>query len=411
LADKSINDLNFAPGTIDDANTLFVVAQSGTAYKVSGHDYITALGVILDGHGGIKTISYTDPVAPSLDGTLTITLADDSVETITITNGKGFASSSPVVDYWARSTSNSTVPSTWYTTMQTLTSTYKYLWHYQHYAFNDGTSFDTTKTVIGVYGDTGDNAYIWIRYASECSGTPPLPPSDSDMGTVPDNWIGIYTGTASTAPTTRGSYTWYLYKGETGDTGAAATIVTQNVSYQTSNSGTVAPSGSWTSNVPTVTPGDFLWTRTQIQFNSGNPIVSYSVSRYGIDGSGAVVTVNNVSPDANGNVALAASNIPMSDNTSVQTSVSNLQTDLGKSVLKATSAVTPTTTQATYTLTGLTNKHELVRWNFVNSGNPVAENNPPVDLTWVTDTDAWKITSGSATTVTIQPVFALPSNA
>ena len=43
MADKSIGDLNFAPGTVDDSNTLFVVQQSGAAYKLSGHEFIIAM--------------------------------------------------------------------------------------------------------------------------------------------------------------------------------------------------------------------------------------------------------------------------------------------------------------------------------------------------------------------------------
>lgn len=296
MADKSINDLNFAPGTIDDANTLFVVSQSGTAYKVSGHDYITALGTILDGHGGVKSIVYTPPTAPSLTGTMVITLADDSTTSASVQNGKGISTiaktgTSGLVD--------------------TYTITY-----------NDSTTQTFTVT-NGEKGDTGDAWYVWIKYAGS------QPTQDSDMGDTPDNWIGIYSGTSSTAPTHYTDYDWFEYKGEKGDTGDAATVIVQNVSYQTSSSGTVVPSGSWTSTIPTVTPGDFLWTRTQLQFNTGNPITTYSVSRYGIDGAGSVSTVNSVSPDASGNVALTADDIPMPNNLSVEDTIVQIETDVG----------------------------------------------------------------------------------
>ena len=174
---------------------------------------------------------------------------------------------------------------------------------------------ETTKTfqvVNGVKGDTGAQTYVWIRYAAN------YPTSDSDIGTSPDAWIGIYSGLASTAPTHYTDYSWYEFKGETGETGAPAQITLATVGYQQSDSGSVVPEGSWVTTVPRPVSGKFLWTRIQLQFNTGSPITAYSVSRYGIDGSGAVVTVNGVSPDANGTVQLLAADIQTLDSQSVQ---------------------------------------------------------------------------------------------
>ena len=62
----------------------------------------------------------------------------------------------------------------------------------------------------GQNGNDGANAYVHIRYAAQ------QPTSDSDIKTTPDEWIGLYSGTSATAPTTYTSYTWYKFKGETG---------------------------------------------------------------------------------------------------------------------------------------------------------------------------------------------------
>ena len=253
MADKSIGDLNFAPGTVDDSNTLFVVQQSGAAYKLSGHEFIIAMESVLDGHGGINSIVYTPPVAPSLTGTMVITLADQSTTSVSIQNGKG------IVSIAKTGTSG---------LIDTYTITY-----------NDSTTSTFTVT-NGSKGDTGDAWYVWIRY----SGTQPT--QDSDMGTTPDNWMGIYSGTSSTAPAHYTSYQWFQIKGATGDTGAPATITDADVEYQTSSSGTVAPSGSWATTVPTVNQGDFLWTRTTLEFNTGSPIVWYAVAYQAVDGTG-----------------------------------------------------------------------------------------------------------------------------
>lgn len=254
MADKSIGDLNFAPGTVDDSNTLFVVQQSGAAYKLSGHEFIIAMESVLDGHGGINSIVYTPPASGSLTGTMVITLADQSTTSVSIQNGKGIVSIAKV------STSG-------------LIDTYRI-------TYNDNTTSTFTVT-NGAKGDTGDAWYVWIRY----SGTQPT--QDSDMGTTPDNWMGIYSGTSSTAPVHYTSYQWFEIKGEKGDTGNPATITDTAVEYQVSTSGTVVPSGTWTTTVPSVTQGDFLWTRTTLEFNSGSPIVSYAVAYQAVDGQGA----------------------------------------------------------------------------------------------------------------------------
>lgn len=161
----------------------------------------------------------------------------------------------------------------------------------------------TFQVKNGVKGDKGDSQYVHIKYSSA------MPTKNSDMYDTPDNYIGIYSGASSTAPTAYTSYTWFKYKGEKGDIGTPATITSQAVEYQAGTSGTIIPSGTWTTTIPTVPSGSYLWTKTTVSFNSGSPVISYSVARMGIDGSGSVSTVNNVSPDSNGNITIDAEGI------------------------------------------------------------------------------------------------------
>ena len=161
----------------------------------------------------------------------------------------------------------------------------------------------TFQVKNGVKGDKGDSQYVHIKYSSA------MPTKNSDMYDTPDNYIGIYSGASSTAPTDYTSYTWFKYKGEKGDIGTPATITSQAVEYQAGTSGTIIPSGTWTTTIPTVPNGSYLWTKTTVSFNSGSPVISYSVARMGIDGSGSVSTVNNVSPDSNGNITIDAEDI------------------------------------------------------------------------------------------------------
>lgn len=393
MADKAIGDLNFAPGTVDDSNTLFVVQQSGAAYKLSGHEFILALTTILDGHGGIADIEYTAPSSGSLDGTLTITLADQSTTEVTVTNGKSISS---ITQYFAVNNSSSSVPSSWSTTRQTMTNSNRYLWSYFHFAFNDNTSVDTPKSVIGVYGDTGNSWYIWIRYAGQ------QPTSDSDIGTTPDKWIGIYSGTASTAPTTYTSYTWYEFKGQKGDTGDSISSI-----VKTGGTGAPGTVDTYTAYVNTTAIGSFqVYNGSDGQGSPGSQLPVMD----GTANAGSAVAYSredHVHPTDTSRASQIDMNTAQSAISAIEEDVDDLQDDLSIKILKATSPVTPQDTQQTYSLPGLTTNHELIRWNFKDSGTDVAENNPPCDLEWSTGANQWTLIGSTATSVTCQPVFAI----
>lgn len=73
--------------------------------------------------------------------------------------------------------------------------------------------------------------------------------------------------------------------GATGQTGATGRgIKSTVVEYQAGASNTTVPTGSWSTTIPSVTAGQYLWTRTTINYTSGDPTVSYSVARQGQNG-------------------------------------------------------------------------------------------------------------------------------
>lgn len=194
-----------------------MLEQTGTAKKLTGQILENWLVSYADGHGGIQSLVKTSSTGtdPVID-TYTITYADTTTSTFTVTNG--------------------------------------------------------------LKGDKGDQTYFWIKYAAR------YPEADSDMSSSPDDWIGVYSGTSSTAPTHYTDYTWFEWKGATGD---PAILQTNAVAYQVSNNGTTVPTGTWSATVPYVNPGDFLWTRVILTWNNGDPVTYYMVSRYGVDGEGA----------------------------------------------------------------------------------------------------------------------------
>lgn len=70
-----------------------------------------------------------------------------------------------------------------------------------------------------------------------------------------------------------------------GADGKDVTITSQTVRYCVGTSGTTAPTGTWQTNVPTVSEGQYLWTRTTVNYSTGNSTVSDSVARQGVNGT------------------------------------------------------------------------------------------------------------------------------
>lgn len=280
MADKSIEQLNAAEKVY--LNDLFVLQQSGTAKKLTGQVLKNWLLELAQGHGGITSIALHS--TSGLSKTYRITLADDTYFDMTVSDGKGITS--------VAKTGTSGLVDTY--TMK----------------FNAGSDFVFTVK-NGDKGDKGDADRLYFKFASQ-------KPTDAshNMGDVPDEWLGFYAGT--TAPTSWQDYTWVRIKGDKGDKGDAARLTSHSTTYMVSDSGTVVPSGSWVTDVPNVPQGKYLWTKTVLTFNTGDPVTSYSVSRFGLDGTGAVNSVNGKNADSTGNVSVLAEDIPTSSGASVQ---------------------------------------------------------------------------------------------
>ena len=89
------------------------------------------------------------------------------------------------------------------------------------------------------------------------------------------------------------------FKGATGQNGTSVTVSSTSVTYQTGTSGTTKPTGTWSTTVPNVPNGQFLWTKTVVTYSDGKSTEAYSVSYKGTNGSngtnGTSVTVKSTS--------------------------------------------------------------------------------------------------------------------
>ena len=73
--------------------------------------------------------------------------------------------------------------------------------------------------------------------------------------------------------------------GKDGVNGKSITIKSKAIEYQASTSGTSAPTGTWTTTIPNVNKGSYLWTRTTVTYSDDTNTVSYSVAYRGTDGT------------------------------------------------------------------------------------------------------------------------------
>lgn len=73
--------------------------------------------------------------------------------------------------------------------------------------------------------------------------------------------------------------------GATGSTGATGNgIKSTTINFASSTSGTAAPSSGWSTSIPTVADGSFLWTRTVLTFTDNSTNTSYTVAKQGEKG-------------------------------------------------------------------------------------------------------------------------------
>lgn len=125
------------------------------------------------------------------------------------------------------------------------------------------------------------------------------------------------TGWSSSVPTLiKGRYLWtrtiWTYSDGNRETGYQVTYIAQDgnsgadglpgkdgvgissttITYASSSSGTTAPSSGWTTAVPNVSQGQYLWTKTIWSYTDNTSETGYSVARMGADGTGHLMTWN-----------------------------------------------------------------------------------------------------------------------
>ena len=247
-----------------------------------------------------------------------------------------------ITEHYAVSASNSTVPTSWSSTVPTMTESNKYLWNYETITYTNGTTVDTTKRVIGVYGNkgatgaTGSQGYSLVANVVRDAFTES---QWTAYGTInhEETWsstsgirngcrIGDMFAIVGTATDTKNAHVAYYRsntasgdlkglcishtiiprgatgatgsKGDKGDTGATGKGVKSTaVTYQASSSGTTIPTGVWSA-TPPATSADkpYFWTRTIITYTDNTTSTAYNV---GSTPEGIVVGGRNLAMNTN----------------------------------------------------------------------------------------------------------------
>ena len=201
---------------------------------------------------------------------------------------------------------------------------------YAHIAYADsadGTKnfsvSDSHRLYIGFYTDfnqtdsTNPSAYRWtlIKGADGQDGADGLPgkpgadgrtpyfhtayadSADGQLGFSTTNAVGkLYMGTCTdyiqSDPTDYRAYTWVKIKGETGQTGPAGRdgrdgkgVKSYAITYQAGTSGVSYPTGNWSSTIPNVPNGQYLWSKTTLTYTDNTTSDTYSVAYFPVNGA------------------------------------------------------------------------------------------------------------------------------
>ena len=164
---------------------------------------------------------------------------------------------------------------------------------------------DPRQNLMDLINDDGEGALAYqenetarpiIRFADDVLGT--------NMNDTSGKYIGVITTKKPVEELTPDDFTWVLIEGPQGLEGPPGQqgppgrdgvdgiagkegvgIASTDITYYVSTSGTSAPTSGWSSAVPSLVKGRYLWTRTIWTYTDGQKETSYQVTYIGQDGN------------------------------------------------------------------------------------------------------------------------------
>lgn len=195
---------------------------------------------------------------------------------------------------YALGTSNTTAPNSGWSTTAPSWQEGKYVWQRTITTYGDNSSKTSDATCISGANGKGIKSTN-ITYQSSSNGT--TAPTGSWSSTIPAISAGKYlwTRTIITYTDDSNSTSYSVSRnGTNGQNGTSVSVSSTKIEYQSGTSGTTQPTGSWVTSIPTVSAGNYLWTRVTTTYSDGKSAISYSVARQGTNGTnGTSPTVTN----------------------------------------------------------------------------------------------------------------------
>lgn len=310
----SVNDLVAFGATIGGFKINASSIYSGVKESVNN----TTRGIYMDDTGQIAFGDQSNYLKyfQDTDGTWKLAIAANEIkigasnkdisEVITdeIQNGleNVQAVKSSAVTYQAGSSGTTPPTGNWSSAIPAVSSG-QYLWTRTVITYTDGSS--STAYSVGRMGEDGspgspgspgtpgkDGTSVTVistatTYAVSTSGT--SMPSSGWQTSVPSVAQGSYLWTRVITTYSDGKTATAYSVARQGSDGSDGTdgvgIKSSTVTYQAGSSGTTVPTGAWSSSIPSVAAGQYLWTKTVITYTDGKSTTSYSVGRMGQNGA------------------------------------------------------------------------------------------------------------------------------
>ena len=198
-----------------------------------------------------------------------------------------------MVEEFYQSTSPTSLDGGSWSTTQPVWAAGKYIFRRTLVTYVDGsTAYTPSENGVCITGNEGpkgdDGVGVTITstvtdYQVSANGTePPTGTWVEAIPTVPQGqflWTRVRVTYSTNVTTTSYSVS---YQGSDGEgKGIASAVVT----YRAGASGTTPPEGTWSNTIPTVDPGEYLWTKTVTTYTDGNSTTAYSVGLMGQNGA------------------------------------------------------------------------------------------------------------------------------
>lgn len=162
---------------------------------------------------------------------------------------------------------------------------------YKHFNLKENTNAVKAELYAGAYalvaGSTVTLKNIKVSF-SEQEDIYTTAPSDDFENAYP-TYSGTYTDYTAQDSQNPADYTWSRILGNSGQDGVAGAdgvgIASTAITYQASASGTTAPTGTWSTTIPSVPAGQFLWTKTVTTYTNNTNSTAYTVAKMGANGA------------------------------------------------------------------------------------------------------------------------------